>query len=42
MLFIDLIDIVYFVIGVLIGATVQAYLDSRTCEKCERSEGYDE
>ena len=38
MLFIDLIDIIYLLVGVVIGATIQAYLDTRTCDDCERSD----
>lgn len=38
MLFIDLIDIVYLVIGAIVGASVVAYLDSHTCDECERSD----
>ena len=37
MLWIDFIDIIYLAVGILIGATIQAYLDSCTCDECERS-----
>ena len=35
MLFIDLIDILYLVIGAIVGATTVAYLDSHTCDDCK-------
>ena len=36
MLWIDLIDIIYLLIGVIIGATFVAGLASRICDDCER------
>ena len=42
MLFIDLIDIIYLVIGAIVGASTVAYLDSRTCDECERSDNCEE
>lgn len=36
MLWIDLIDIVYLLIGIIIGAAFVAGLASRTCDDCER------
>ena len=34
MLFFDLIDILYVLLGVAIGAIIQAYVDMRTCDDC--------
>lgn len=38
MLFIDMIDIIYLLLGVIIGSTIVSYIDSMTCDDCkERS-----
>ena len=36
MLWLDLIDIIFFVAGVLFGAVVMAALDASTCDECRR------
>ena len=42
MLFIDLIDILYLVVGIVIGACFMTFIDYLTCEECKRREDYDE
>ena len=42
MLFIDLIDILYLVVGIIIGACVMTIVDYLTCEECKRREDHDE
>lgn len=42
MLFIDLIDIVYLLIGVIIGASFVAGFATRVCENCERGDNCEE
>lgn len=42
MLFIDLIDILYLVVGIVIGACFMTVVDYLTCEECKRREDYDE
>lgn len=38
MLFIDLIDVLYLVVGVLVGVGLTTLIDSRICDDCkERS-----
>ena len=42
MLFIDLIDIIYLIVGIVIGACFMTFIDYLTCEDCKRREDYDE
>lgn len=42
MLFIDMIDIIYLIIGIIIGAAFVAGLATRTCENCERGDDCEE
>ena len=42
MLFIDMIDILYLLIGAVIGACVMIGIDYLVCEDCKRGEDYDE
>lgn len=41
MLFIDLIDILYLLLGVVIGGGIVSYIDYMNCEDCKRSADYD-
>lgn len=41
MLFIDLIDILYLLLGAVIGAAIVSYIDYMTCADCKRSADYD-
>ena len=42
MLFIDMIDVLYLLLGVVIGGTIVSYIDYMTCEDCKRGEDDDE
>ena len=42
MLFIDMIDILYLLVGAIIGACFMSGVDYLTCEDCKRSDDYDE
>lgn len=42
MLFIDIIDIIYLFVGIVIGACFITVVDYLTCEECKRREENDE